>query len=674
MGDKYLCFTIFWVVLTFQPSKADELTPCILTALTSNIMKYGAKEATKSQENTGNAKLVHVNSEFDYATVVTFVENMFPLQADSDNNCNVIGVVGDLDFNTAKIIYTLANRSSMSIAVVAAVAPSSFLPVTNLALPNLLDMRPLSHYIESLVGFFDELNWTRIGLITGNSYYYQFAAELLQKRLLQDPQNIVIPSVRITDNKVLQTFQEYETRIIVILTDASTACSLLKEAGELNFKWPEYSLIVLDFEVSRCKAVNMDGVISLQERYSGAGRCNDSCFKEYGSSDFCLYSCDTNILLLYDSLMAVDIAANASNGLDFSTGSFPGTTGCVDIRDNKRLSTVSIEQVVDSSKLEIAYYNSQSELVMFPNTSLSSGTIPRGSTLIVAYRPSVLHVIFVVTGYILCNLFVSVVFILYVYFRKEPEVKATSITVSLCMFLGSYLILLYVPMLLVKDHPTTNLPHLADFYCIILAWLSILGLPQILIMSTLFMKMVRVYLIFFTPHSYKRKLFSDPFLFLYITLMVTPSILLISFWLGSDTFVNAKIDIVKKNHILQLERCLSRNTAVWLGLQMVYIAIIAIALVILAIKSSKLRYKNFRDTKEVNAFAFCVVFITAVSLFYFLFFYTGKPSISNTKAVKITLYICHMTIPVACQMFLFIPKVYPPTKRRFDKDKVKSKI
>ena len=56
----------------------------------------------------------------------------------SDCLCSeMIGVVGDLDSSAARIIHTLASRSNLNITLVAAVAPSTFLPVP---LPNVLDI------------------------------------------------------------------------------------------------------------------------------------------------------------------------------------------------------------------------------------------------------------------------------------------------------------------------------------------------------------------------------------------------------------------------------------------------------------------------------------------------------------------------------------------------------
>ena len=241
------------------------------------------------------------------------------------------------------------------------------------------------------------------------------------------------------------------------------------------------------------------------------------------------------------------------------------------------------------------------------------------------------------------------------------------------MFLGCYLLLLFLPVLLIQSQPVSHLPYPEVFTCTLLTWLSLLGLPLTLILATLLVKMLRVYLIFCTPHSYKRKLFLNPFLFLYIVLLTSPSFFFLLLWSATDTFINTVLEVHEKSRLLQFERCLSSNTLIWFSLQLVYIIILSVALVILAFKSSKIRFENFKDTKETNAFAFIAIYIMIVGLLYFYFFYGSEVSVSNIIADKVTLYVAHIIIPMTCLVYLFVPKVCPPIKRRFARNVVKQK-
>jgi hypothetical protein len=243
----------------------------------------------------------------------------------------------------------------------------------------------------------------------------------------------------------------------------------------------------------------------------------------------------SNCSIVHDSLLAVLSAEN----LTLPNATFLGATGTVHIRENRRLRNISFIHVNGGFREEIAHYDSRSlQFVKLPNTYFASGALPRGSTLIVEYAPSLLHSVLVVTSFTTCTIIVSIVFGLYIYFRKEPEIKATSVTVSVCMFLGCYLLLLLLPDLLVNAYPVSQLPCPTWLVCNLLAWLSLLGFPLTLILATLFVKMLRVYLIFCAPHSYQRKLFSNTFLFLYIVLLTSPSVILLLLWSATDELTN----------------------------------------------------------------------------------------------------------------------------------------
>lgn len=262
-----------------------------------------------------------------------------------------------------------------------------------------------------------------------------------------------------------------------------------------------------------------------------------------------------------------------------------------------------------------------------------------------------------------CFAFVTVILILYICFRNEQEVKATSVTVSLCMFVGCYLLLLHVFLLLIAYEPATKVAIPADTICNGLAWSSGIGLPSSLILSTLFVKMLRVYSIFVNPFLHNKKLFNDSLLLCYIALMTSPTVVILILWSSIDPLINREVPIADSCHVFILEACLGTHTFTWVILSLLYVTILIISVVVMAFKSSTIRYKNFQDTKATNAFAFLM---TVLTTFYWYFFYSLEPSIANFRATYITLYIGHNSIVMLCQTFLFVPKVYPPLRRKLN--------
>ena len=80
------------------------------------------------------------------------------------------------------------------------------------------------------------------------------------------------------------------------------------------------------------------------------------------------------------------------------------------------------------------------------------------------------------------------------------------------------------------------------------------------------------------------------------------------------------METLQINYLLIVKACNSDNTIIWLSFLLIYIVIVATALVVLAFKSSAIRYKNFNDTKATNAFTFLTIFMEflGASLLVFL--------------------------------------------------------
>lgn len=335
--------------------------------------------------------------------------------------------------------------------------------------------------------------------------------------------------------------------------------------------------------------------------------------------------------------------------------SFLGVTGKVEFDEGTRLRNITLVQVKGNSEVEIGYYDSKSlELRVYANSF--SGNIPRGATLTVNSQTSTAHTTVVLLAFASCFIFLSITLTLFIYFRKSPEVKATSVTLSLCMYFGCYGLLLYIPLLLLDEHPIDHVSLPTNFkLCMCSAWFSVIGFPLPVIFATILLKMLRVYLIFSHPHSYKRKLFSDGALFIYLLLIITPNIFILILWSTVDPLVEYVVQSEHDNFIEILERCKSNHIFIWPILLIVYLSILIITVVIIAFKTLTIRFKNFRDTKATNAFAFIAIFVTVMTLMYWYFFRSLEPpSRRNSRASAYTLYAGHFIITISCPCLLFI--------------------
>lgn len=428
------------LVLFFLPSVSS--SQCILVPQPLSHPDSSTDTATVFLNDS--ISIITLKSEFQYSTLLHFLTD------DSQENCSeIIGVIGDVDSVTARIVYTVTTRFNYSTTLVSAVSPTTFRPLTNDNIPNVLDMNPLNHYVQALISFVDQLNWTRVALVSDNTYYYQFAAELLQMKMCESGKTVV-PLITLDEkpllHQTLQTVQEYGTQIIILSLPKLTACSLLDEAQRVEFNWPNYGWLLLDIESIIVEATcEHEGVIKIK----------DFSIKQYGKSLMGQKILGENIL--FDSINAV---ALASDNIQISSASFEGRTGHVQFTNGNRLNNISFVQMMNGSESVIGEYVSDTDELMLSSKFLNHDK-PRGSILIIRGENTIQHTISFAIIILLCLAFVTVILILYILFRNEPEIKATSVPISLSMFLGCYLQLLFVPILLVKAYPDSRVavPH-----------------------------------------------------------------------------------------------------------------------------------------------------------------------------------------------------------------------
>ena len=684
----------YLILVLFIEVNSKSLNQCVLMAIpfSSGNNGHSVSVNVSTANYQDNLELIIFDSALKYESMILFMSNKFGGYFDTfehpvNNQCgDVLGVVGDLDFKVASTVYNIAIRSNKSVIQAVSILSPNILPLENLGLPNVVDMNPLSHYIDAITSLIDRLDWTYIALITDSTNYQLYAAELLLKKLHSIPKVIVGPYLKLglSDDdhiRALQQVEQYRTKVIIMMVSEEAACTLLKYALQHNFIWPEYAWIVYNIYSNKCVS-DMEGVILLnKEQFYVNLKSKEwiNAIKETINSE---NDCHTVITasrylnLLYESVLAVALAEQ----LNFSEATFPGISGQVQIREGKRQSNVSIIQIQNFSEIEIGHYNPVSMEVYFTQEGgnpFEMVKFPRVTIIFKVYDGiSDLHVRLVLSSFVVSIIFITIIFILFLYFRNEPEIKATSVSLSMSMFLGCYILLLYIPLLLV-ERQSPQFSSLADTICMWQAWFSALGLPFPLILATLIVKMLRIYVIFnhpiFNPYSCKKKLCSDGVLFMFVLLLTSPTIVVLTAWSCFDYHSDNWLVIPQKGYIEVYDRCLSNHTVIWLCLLVLNLFILIVAVIIVALKTSKVRYKQFRDAKATNIYVFILSYLTVMTLLYWYFFRSLELNVANKRNTEYTLYTGHILIAMSCQFTLFIPKLYPPVMRRLNRNAVKSK-
>ena len=267
---------------------------------------------------------------------------------------------------------------------------------------------------------------------------------------------------------------------------------------------------------------------------------------------------------------------------------------------------------------------------------------------------TVIFSIEVVIGFV----FVTIMLMGYVYFCNEPEVKSTSFMFSLLIFLGCYLNLTFLLFLLCFHQPVMISEDTLNAICGIFPWISGLGISIALIIAAVLVKLARVYHIFNRVTAKPMgKQSSDIVLAGYVLLILLPMIIILMSWMIADRF---KITYQPSSQIgFTQKQCLSNHLIVWLPLLVLYVVLLFLVLATVAIRTRKIHQKNFKDTKKVNMFIFCLFFDILLSLSFWWLLENLGTSVPFYIAA-IPLHLGHFGIVLLCQMLLIAPKLVTP--------------
>ena len=257
---------------------------------------------------------------------------------------------------------------------------------------------------------------------------------------------------------------------------------------------------------------------------------------------------------------------------------------------------------------------------------------------------------------------VTIVLLLYIYFQDEPEIKSTSLVLSLFMFLGCYLAIFYLIILLLFDQPSDSLHHL--YYanlCTLLQWSSGLGIPVPLIVATLLIRLLRIYYIFnkFSHHGPAPigRQCSDMFLAFLVFLTISPNVLILVIWTLTDRYtLTVNYSMYNYEYIQVDKQCNSAHLEIWIGCWILYLLFLLLALLVVAVKTRNIRLRHYKDTKKVNAF----IFVLNLNIFFTVSYWLFLRSVTKRHIVDIASHIGHSALVILCQAFLFAPKVFPP--------------
>ena len=604
------------------------------------------------------------SSRHEYEVVQQFIDVTF-----HEMKRNIVGLCGFLSPKAISLLLPLVRRKEMLL--------SAITDFTNQKDRNGV---PSATINAALISFMKRMNWKQIGLIAETSDVYFFSvAEML---LLRAETNDISISPFIQMFHVTSAVHEIidrNTRIIFVSVNIKKAVELICVLFKERLLWPDYvwifhSYAVEDFldQQAMCDIQNaLDGIIIIDNYFPSvyeykqliSGITFSSYYKQY-LSKLSAVALKYNVTLrenryaklLYDLVWATAIALNKSCGHQNNACArqVNATAAQEFYQRHDCILKIFIIQNLTSVLISTVYCNSSVAEVSLDHSVLVNAPTDKVSTP--NTDPPLEYTVGVAFQIVLITLFVTLIFILYILFHNEPEIKATSFTLSLLVFAGCYLNLVYLTLLCYSNN-SINLEINKvsdDAVCIFLQLLSAPGITLPLMLAILLVKMLRVYHIFHSGYPRLGRYCSDAALTCYILLILSPDILVNIIWIIVDRYK------IQGGYVHMVKSCSSKHQVVWFGILTVYLLILILALAIVAVITRRVRLQHFKDTKKVNILLFILCLGIAITFSYWVLLQTLE---TKRYIANLPLLIGHSVLVISFITLLFVPKVLPPLCR-----------
>ena len=524
-------------------------------------------------------------------------------------------------------------------------------------------------FAQAVVAFMEYQHWARVAVITDldDTYYLQTAETFLKhiKQLKHRHQTNISVSLYLQARDSVR-LEGFDARVVLVSASLAVSRQVISKASERAWRWPTHAWMFHTHSVDdlAINSSSIPGVFLFQDSLVEGQRehlnhnGNECCQTNNPYANTLHKTIILSALLKQMTLLETGLTYRSALKRINSSGLIDGLAFNEDTRTLFSSNEVRISQVVRSknqTKLTgIGYYHSRQGHLNISSERVRENHIPPSAVF--RSRELLISAAYFVE-IILCFVLVTFNLVLYIHYRKEPEVKATSFSVSISMFLVCYVLILYLVIVVVWEEASAKLTaSVSNALCLARSWLNILSIPGTFIVGTVLIKMLRVYTIF-QPNNFRRigKCYSDPAVFIYIILFQIPSILISVIWSVHDPYKSRTILTQETNFIYIAKECYSTHLSLWPSLLLCYNCLLSTVLVIVAVKTRKIRKTHFKDTKKVNLFVFFYLYLSTLLLSLWM---AGR-NLQNVTYSDAVLSIGHTCAILLVQATLFMPKLYP---------------
>ena len=654
-------------------------------------------------------KLVPANTETCNQSLVTEALGNFVRHVTGD--LNVVGVVGLVCSTVTQVVSPLAGRPGIGLLQISAGAISPVF-TSEEEYPHLYRMIPSSAvYNDAVLELMATFQWRRISMVRDTILiqHTTTADDFVTKIEGRNESELVfLGEVSPTfPTSPVQNLLPKAARIIYASVTATEARELLCESYQRDLRWPEFVWLFhdLSFEeltesTENCSDNTMlravEGVFLLQYRlqpnpnttlvsgqtyneylmelHNRTGRegipyqPDDSQQPLHADPGMCTKCCQ-HANALHDSIWAFALALNNLTSAEFGSEldksnvttlvernlkavQFSGALGDITFNNEREVVTiVDIFQMREGKMMYVGYYNPPTRNVTVLDQL--SEKIPKDDFGERTGTPPSLPIATLVLAAVMF-VFTTVVLVLFIYNWNKPSIKATSPSLSILILVGCYM--LYIGCLIVGAREYINS---IGPLCQAQLWFCVIGLQMIY--SVLFMRLLRIYRLFFFIFKKPGKMWSTPAMFAFTFILVSPAVLIMTLWSAIDPLVTGNLPSVfdptsDPPQYIPRRTCDSNALIVWLSIALYGVnGVTVLAVAVLAILTRKVHLECFKDTKEVNAFVFSTVLCLCLWLPYlYVFTYLNSiPVVSYISSV-----FPYFVIPFLCKVFLFVPKLW----------------
>ena len=639
-----------------------------------------------------------------------FIKGVVPFMEElTSNQKNVIGIVGYFCHNLQQRFSYLIQHDSIGILQLSAIeAHKEYCS----SCPQHSILPSVEFRARAVLKLIQRLKWSKIAIISNKDLIT--AKIVFRNHAKKEGVDVALELVSplITFEQTTQFLHKLlisATNIIVAFVSPSEAVRIMCIAQRDKFKWPDYAWIFMASDINEiatlpisCPQHTVSAIMTNSIFIHSMPWTNRMDVLPSGLNYSAYYNAylvelekstqELNISLqnnpyasvLYDSIWAIALTLNRSIGIlnfvnnlyhtkfnseigsileeQLSELSFQGATGFLNFSRRAAIILTSVElfQYQNGQPELLGEYNvslNELELDMSKLSEIPSTTLARRYVLFPVYLTVILTLVVVI-----CFVLTIISMCIFFYFRKQPAIKASSSTLSICLFIGCYF---HLTSSLFQTINSGISKHesgeaLRGFTCTFDVLLFNLGFD--IVFATIIAKTLRIYFIFKPFRRVDQIRFnfcSDQGLFVLILVIVGFKLMLLMLWTCIN--INHLIDIEQfittsvPPHFMVVQQCHSRNFELWIALLGCYTIVLMLIMITLAILTRKIKRDHFNNTNRINTLTAVLFFhvFTSLSLWYVL------RLIGETILSKVMYTLSTMFTAIFCQAILVAPKIMP---------------